>query len=435
MRAKIIGYGLSGKAAEGYLEERGIETVVVADGHEKVFGNYDFCVVSPGVPIEQVKNETVPIIPEVELPFFCERKLHARCLIAVTGTNGKTTVVNQIYRLCTLANRKSVLCGNVGVPVSRVAKHLANATAVVEVSSFMLEQTKYLHPKIAVLTNITADHLDRHQTMEEYMRCKAQIAAQQTKRDCLIVNWDDQNARMVGLMIERKQQTRVIWYSAREVVDGYYIKGEKVYEKLGRRAKELGLVEALGGMEHTVSNALAVIAVGRRLRVPTAVIWEACTYQPQPHRMELVVDKEGLAFYNDSKATNMAATLAAVHAIKIPTCLILCGLSKGQDYYELLTQLPEQVKQILVFGTIREQVMNTAQALGLSHVRSVLNLADAVKQAIQLAQRPGGVLFSPSGSSFDEFINYEHRGDEFRKLVQEITGQGLQYLPPTDADL
>ena len=435
MKAKIIGYGVSGKAAESYLEAHGVETVVVADANEKVAGDYDFCVVSPGVPKEQIKNESVPVIPEVELPFYCEPKLKARCLIAVTGTNGKTTIVNQIYRLCTLAKTKAVLCGNVGVPVSRVAGQLSGAVAVVEVSSFMLENTSILHPQIAVLTNITSDHLDRHLTMEEYMRCKAQIVAQQTKRDCLIVNWDDLNSRMVGLMIERKKTTRVIWYSAREVVTGYYVRDGKIWEHLGRHAKCLGLVETLGGMDHTLSNALAVVAVGRRLKISTAVIWDACTYQAQPHRMELVGDVDGIAFYNDSKATNMAATLAAVHAIKIPTCLILCGLSKGQDYYELLTQLPDQVKQVLVFGSIREQVMQTAQALGLSHVRSVLNLTDAVKQAVQLVTRPGVILFSPSGSSFDEFVNYEHRGDEFRKIVKTITGRAPQYSHPTDADL
>lgn len=435
MKAKIIGYGISGKAAESYLEAHGVETVVVADGHEKVAGDYDFCVVSPGVPFEQVKDEKVPVVPEVELPFFYEPKLRARCLVTVTGTNGKTTVVNQIYRMCTLAKRKSVLCGNVGVPVSRVARQLPGAVAVVEVSSFMLEQTKRLHPQIAVLTNITADHLDRHGTMQEYMRCKSRIAAQQTKRDCLIVNWDDANARMVGLMIERENTTRVIWYSTQEAVKGYYIQDGKIWEKLGRRTKQLGLVETLGGMQHTLSNALAVIAVGRCLRLPSAAIWEACIYQQQAHRLELVADVDGVAFYNDSKATNMAATLAAARAIKMPTCLILCGLGKGQDYYELLTRLPEQVKHVLVFGEIKTEIMTVAQALGLKHVRSVLNLTDAVKQASQIVERPGVVLFSPSGSSFDEFVNYEQRGDEFRKIVQMITGQGQQYSHPTDADL
>jgi len=166
-----------------------------------------------------------------------------------------------------------------------------------------------------------------------------------------------------------------------------------------------------------------------------SVIWQACEYKPQQHRMELIADFEGVAFYNDSKATNMASTLAAVSAIKMPTCLILCGLSKGQDYRELLTQLPAHVVQVFVFGSIREQVLDVAQSLELKHVKGVLDLKDAVKKAMQCLTRPGVVLFSPSGSSFDCFINYQHRGDEFRKIVQDIIGQVPQYLPLLDGSL
>ncbi len=435
MKAKIIGYGVSGKAAESYLVARGIETVVVADAKERVSDVYDFCVVSPGVPKVELSSETVPIVPEVELPFYCESNLRPLCLVAVTGTNGKTTVVKQIYRMCQMATVKAVLCGNVGIPVSRVTKELNGAVAIMEVSSFMLEQTRILHPHIAVITNITADHLDRHQNMENYLRCKMRITAQQTQRDWLVVNYDDANARAVGEAVARSHGPRVIWYSTQTAVSGYYVQDGQVWEKLGRKARILGAVDALGGMPHTLSNALAVIAVGRRLRLSLKTIWQACRYQAQPHRMELVTDYHGVAFYNDSKATNMAATLAAAQAIKMPLCLILCGLSKGQDYHELLTQLPDNVKQILVFGAIREPVMTIAQSLGLQQVHAVSDLETAIKRAIQIIPKPGVVLFSPSGSSFDQFTNYEHRGDEFRKIVMELTGQVPQYSPPTDASL
>ncbi|MBR4418467.1 MAG: UDP-N-acetylmuramoyl-L-alanine--D-glutamate ligase [Clostridia bacterium] len=435
MKAKIIGYGISGKAAESYLEARGIETIVVADAKEKVSGDYDFCVVSPGVPQDDLKDEIVPIVPEVELPFFCEKKLKPRYLVAVTGTNGKTTIVNLIHRMCTLAKKKSVLCGNVGVPVSRVANKLSKAIAIFEISSFMLEQTNLLHPQIAVISNITPDHLDRHHTMEEYIRCKAKIIEQQTKNDYLVINWDNTNTRMLGMTVERSKKVNVIWYSTHEVVNGYYLHNGEVWEKLGRRTKCLGSATAFSNMEHVISNVLAVIAVGRRLRLSTSVIWQACEYKSQRHRMELVADFDGVAFYNDSKATNMASTLAALSAIKMPTCLILCGLSKGQDYRELLTQLPEHVIQVFVFGSIKEQVLSVAQSLELSQIKSVLNLKDAVKNAMQCLTRPGVVLFSPSGSSFDSFINYQHRGDEFCKIVQDIIGRKPQYLPLVDGNL
>lgn len=435
MKAKIIGYGISGKAAEGYLVARGIETVVVADAKEKTASDYDFCVVSPGVPLSQLQSETVPVVPEVELPFYCESKLKPRALVAVTGTNGKTTVVNQIYHMCTLAKIKTVLCGNVGIPVSRVAQKLKGAITVVEVSSFMLEQTRLLHPQIAVLTNITADHLDRHHNMLGYIQCKARITAQQTRHDWLVVNYDDPNTRSVGEAVMQSRGPRVIWYSTQTSVSGYYIHDGQVWEKHRKRVRALGAVDVLEGMEHNMSNALAVIAVGRLLRIPLSKIWQACRYQPQPHRMELVADNQGVVYYNDSKATNMAATLAATRALKMPTCLILCGLSKGQDYHELLSQLPTHVEHVLVFGAIKELVMTVAQSLGLKNVNAVADLGTAIKRASEIVTRPGVVLFSPSGSSFDQFTNYEHRGDEFRKIVTEFIGQAPQYLHPIDANL
>ena len=209
----------------------------------------------------------------------------------------------------------------------------------------------------------------------------------------------------------------------------------KVWENLGRRKKCLGAVAGLGDMEHTLSNNLAVIAAGRRLKISPNVMWQSCQVKPQAHRMELVADWQGVAFYNDSKATNMAATLAAVHAIKMPVCLLLCGLSKGQDYHELLSQLPKHVVQVFVFGSIQDQVMKVARSLGLRKVKPVMDLADAVKKATQIIARPGVVLFSPSGSSFDQFINYEHRGDEFRKVVYQVIDQVPQYSHLTDEGL
>ena len=299
----------------------------------------------------------------------------------------------------------------------------------------MLEHTHLLHPQVAVLTNITEDHLDRHHTMEEYIRCKTRITAQQTRCDWLVVNYDDANARAVGKTLERIGRSHVIWYSTEKIVNGYYVQQGQVWEKFGRRARLLGNVDALGGMAHTVSNALAVIAVGRYLRLPLTIIWSACRYQAQLHRMELVADCQGMAFYNDSKATNMGATLAATRAIKMPTNLILCGLSKGQDYHELLSHLPGNVEHVFVFGAIRDQVMTVAQSLGLQHVIAVTDLASAVKSAAQTVSRPGVSLFSPSGSSLDQFVNYEHRGDECRKAVAELINRVPQYSHLIDANL
>lgn len=434
MKAKIIGYGISGKAAESYLTSRQVETVVVADANETVPADYDFCVVSPGVPAALVAGETVPVVPEVELPFYLEPKIKPRCLIGVTGTNGKTTIVNQITKMCAQSKPNVVLCGNVGTPVSRVADQLHNAIVVVEVSSFMLEQTKILRPNIAVLTNITPDHLDRHQTMAEYQRCKQRIVAQQKRGDILVVNWDDPLAREVGLAVKRQKISRVIWYSTNEAVKGYYVQRGMVYEKRHWRAKPLFAVADLGGMPHTVSNALAVVAVGRKLKIPLEEIITACQYQEQPHRVALVADQQGLAFYDDSKATNIASTLAAVRAFSLPITLIVCGLTKGQDYQELFVNLPAHVQQVIVFGACRENVLTAAREAGYVNLHAVEDLTAAVKLAVQLSPRPGIVLFSPAGSSFDQFANYQARGDAFQALVTQISPTTPQCSHPTAAN-
>lgn len=427
MKVKIIGYGVSGKAAESFLESRGIETVVVADAAEKIDGEFDFCVVSPGVPAEAVADETVPVIPEVELPFYLDPSIKPKCLVAVTGTNGKTTIVNQINKMCLDDGKNAVLCGNVGTPVSRVADKLPRAIAVVEVSSFMLEQTKVLHPHIAVLTNITSDHLDRHHTMQEYVRCKQQIVANQTGKDYLIVNWDDKNAREVGLAVQKTGKSKVIWYSTSCKVKGYHLCHGSIYESKLWGRKRLCAVSDLGGMPHTLANSLAVIAVGRLLGVSLTAIIQACKYREQAHRIELVADNNGVAFYNDSKATNIAACLAATRAFTLPICLILCGQTKGQDYQELLLNLPTHVTSVIVFGACQSEVLSKATALGVKKVYPVADLKAALTKAVELCVRPGVVLFSPAGSSFDQFKNYEHRGEKFRELVGELIRQTPQY--------
>lgn len=426
MKAKIIGYGVSGKAAESFLESRGIETVVVADAAEQVDGEFDFCVVSPGVPAAAVADEKIPVVPEVELPFYLDPTIKPKCLVAVTGTNGKTTIVNQINKMCLDDGKNAVLCGNVGIPVSRVADKLSGAIAVVEVSSFMLEQTKVLHPQIAVLTNITSDHLDRHQTMAEYIRCKQQIVAQQSSKDVLVVNWDDKNAREVGLAVQKSGKPKVIWYSTSCKVKGYYLSNGGIYESKLCGSKRLCAVDDLGGMPHTLANSLAVMAVGRRLGISLSAIVEACKYREQQHRIELVADNNGVAFYNDSKATNIAATLAATRSFTLPICLLVCGQTKGQDYQELLLNLPSHVTSIIVFGACKDEVLAKAAALGVKKVYPVADLNAALKKAIALCVRPGVVLFSPAGSSFDQFKNYQDRGEKFRTLVNELIRQETQ---------
>ncbi len=419
MKVKIIGYGKSGKAAESYLEKKHIETVVVKDHKEQSNDKFDFVVISPGVPAEAVENIEEPVVPEVELAFYIDPGIKPKSLVAVTGTNGKTTIVNQIYDMCVNAGLESVLCGNVGTPISYVADKLSGSIVVLEVSSFMLEQTKLLRPNIAVITNVTSDHLDRHKSMQEYIRCKKQITAYQKASDILVVNWDDENSRSIGLEIIKKKKQKVVWYSTQETIKGFFIKGDYIYESKWYGARRLLSINSIGSMPHTLSNTLAVVAVGKLLGIKNEKIKLVCQYKKQRHRIERVLDNNGVVYYNDSKSTNIASTVAAVKSFALPINLILCGKSKGQDYKELFPLLPENILNIIVFGESKNEVEEKGKQFGFKNIFKVDNLEQAVSIATEKAVKPGVVLFSPAGSSFDQFKDYKDRGDKFCKLVKQ----------------
>jgi UDP-N-acetylmuramoylalanine--D-glutamate ligase len=400
MKAIIVGYGISGKAAQRFLYDRGYETVIWRDGEAMPNDEFDLCVLSPGV--QRFTGHAAHIVPEFELPFF-ENAVKPKKIVAVTGTNGKTTVVNQIHNAC----ENSVLCGNVGVPVSAAADRLNGTVAVAEVSSFMLEQSTIFRPDIAVITNITQDHLERHGTMREYIRCKKQIIARQTKRDFLVINRDDKNCREIGEAAERSKKPIVVWFSAdRGLVWHRHWWGTQCLF----RGADLGVQTP-----HGLANALASAAVGRILGIKKDTIAAACRPKVQRHRIEKVADKNGIVFYNDSKATNIASTLAAARCFTEPVNLILCGRTKGQNYDELFAGLPDNVANIIVFGEVAAEVSGRAE-----NIFTVNNLEEATVKAAELAAENSIVLFSPGGSSFDQFENYEARGNEFCDYVKRI---------------
>jgi UDP-N-acetylmuramoylalanine--D-glutamate ligase len=444
MTALILGCGASGQSARRFLEDRGYKVIIWEDDACVRAGfhdggslsrteaevpcseNIDLCIVSPGISkihkiISGLIARGVEIVAEIDLPFIDlngHKKSKPKNIVAVTGTNGKTTVVGQIYDAVIKSGFRGCLCGNIGLPITSAADKLNGSAAIIEVSSFMLETAKHLHPNIAVITNITQDHLERHGTMEEYIRCKKRVFADQTKKDFLVLNWDDKNTREIGLVEQKTRKRRVVWYSASARVRGLFVDSGFVCRLGVFGVKKLFPLTDLGqNTPHGISNALAVVAVGSILRVKKSALISACRYKQQKHKLEFVGQKDGIVFYNDSKATNIAAVLAACRSFCLSVTLIICGKTKGQDYSQLFLSLPQNVKSIVVFGECKDEVSVKAAKLEYENIFIANGLKDAVEMAVNKSGDGSVVLFSPGGSSFDEFENYEDRGNRFCDCV------------------
>ena len=421
MRVLILGAGSSGKSAKQLLQSQGHDVMMYDDQQNALFQmpcqsticNFDLCVISPGVS----KNHPLAIkckdklISELDLGFF-ERTNNP--VIAVTGTNGKTTVVNMIHRAL---GDKSVLCGNVGVPVTSVVKELETKIAVVEVSSFQLEvPPKYFKPNIGVLLNIAQDHLDRHITMEEYTACKMRIAG-----DITILNYDDEILREQG----ESSQNKILWFSLKERVDGIYLDGNDIVINLDGKTQKVFSLDEFGELApHDIQNILATALVCHLMGVPKQNVVRACTSKKDPHRLEFVraiqTSTAKTFFYNDSKATNVASCLAACRSFSKPVNLILGGVGKGQNFAELFQKLPKNIKHIFAIGESADEIINASKNSGQVVIKCS-DLKTAVEQAYQ-TQIAGDkiVLLSPACASFDMFKSYADRGEQFKEIVSKI---------------
>ena len=422
-RVLVLGAGKSGLSAKAFLEERGAEVILYDDKKLlEISEEFDLCVISPGISVNHPMVKQ-PLISELELGLG---EKHGK-VIAVTGTNGKTTVSNMIHK----ALKKSILCGNVGIPATAVASQLRRRTAVIEVSSFQLETSnRGFRPNIAVILNITQDHLERHGTMAEYTRCKAQIYKNQRKRDMLILNYDNDVCRNLPIM-----GRRVFWFSTDAKVRGIYLNGRDVVLNIKRRAKNLFTVDDVGDVNgHDIENILATALVCSLMRAGRKAILQACNCERQPHRIQHIADirtaNGTVTYYNDSKSTNIASTLAACRCFKSHVNLILGGVSKGQNFTELFEKLPLVVENIFIFGEASQEILEAHKnfynsplvesGVTAPAVTGCINLRDATIRATQTGSGPRVVLLSPACASFDMFKNYEDRGEQFIEIVKEL---------------
>jgi UDP-N-acetylmuramoylalanine--D-glutamate ligase len=398
--------------------------MVETGGHGLLtFRRQDLIVVSPGVPLNtpelaQVKSFGLPVIGELEL---AARFLKGKTL-AITGSNGKTTTTALVGEILAAAGLPTLVGGNIGVPVVALIDPSTDQTwSVLEVSSFQLESTVQFHPEIAVILNITPDHLDRHGTFENYALAKERISASQSPEDNLILNADDIRAAKA----KEHSSARIYWFSIENpVAQGAWLEDGYLVFRMAPDApieRILPLSEIPLKGTHNVENVLAAVCAARLAGAPAEPIRSAVqNFRAVEHRLEYVSTINGVEYYNDSKATNVDATMKAVASFNSGIHLILGGKDKGSDYTQLADLLRARVRAVYTIGTAAAKI--ESQLRGVITLQSCETLEKAVNMAANAAHPGDIVLLAPACSSFDQFESYEHRGRVFKQLVSDRRG-------------
>lgn len=384
--------------------------------------SYDLAVTSPGIPMQApilraVQAAGVPLIGELELGAQVSRAP----LYAVTGTNGKTTTTTLIGEIFRNLGKTTYVVGNIGYPFTACALQCGEEdVAVAEVSSFQLETITTFHPHIAVMCNITEDHLNRHGTMEEYIRVKERIFENMGQGDYAVLNLDDP---IVRGMAERIPCAPAFFSRRQEVETGAYLEGEEVVFSLnGHKKRVLRADEIRIPGEHNLENALAATALTMLAGVPAPVVRHTLkTFPGVEHRIETVRTVEGVTYINDSKGTNVDASIRAVRAMKVPTVLLAGGYDKHTDFLPLAREiLASKIHTVVVLGDTAEQIERALRAVGFESILHAKTFEEAVLLARSCAREGENVLLSPACASFDMFQDYEERGHVFKEIVSRL---------------
>ena len=446
-RVLVVGLGKSGVASALFLKAHGA-SVTVSDtkppdelkdeipvlldqgiavetgGHgERTFRGQDLIVVSPGVPVDsppliQARALGENVIGEIELAaeFFPGE------IVAITGSNGKTTTTTLAGEILTAGGLSTMVGGNIGTPaISLVERASTGTIAVLEVSSFQLETIQTFRPRIAVVLNVTPDHLDRHRTFTAYTDAKARIFENQRADDFAVLNADDPTC------VEMATRTRaqVFWFSRKkEVKQGAYVREGQILFRDSKGQREIMLLSEipLKGA-HNVENVLAAVCVGALSAVDPGRIRKAvANFKAVEHRLEYVATIRSVEYYNDSKATNVDATIKALESFPANIHLILGGKDKGSDYSVLNDLLRRRVKRVYTIGAAAGKI--ESQIKGAAEVFHAETLENAIKRASESAQTGDIVLLAPACASFDQFRSYEHRGKVFKEVVMALSAGG-----------
>jgi UDP-N-acetylmuramoylalanine--D-glutamate ligase len=451
-RVLVVGLGKSGVASALFLKAHGAR-VTVSDtksgdelrneipvlldhgitvetgGHgERTFRGQDLIVVSPGVPVDapllaQARSLGEPVIGEIELA----AQFLPGPIVAITGSNGKTTTTTLAGEILTAGGLPTLVGGNIGTPAISLAERAKPETVIVlEVSSFQLETIQTFRPKVAVVLNVTPDHLDRHRTFEAYVDAKARIFENQQSSDFAVLNEDDPTCvTMAG-----RTRAQVFWFSRqKEVRQGAWVREGNILFRDGRGPREVMLVPEipLKGA-HNLENVLAAVCAGALMGCAPEKIRQAVRdFKAVEHRLEFVATIRGVDYYNDSKATNVDATIKALESFPANIHLILGGKDKGSDYTVLNDLLRQRVKRVYTIGAAAEKIESQIVSSSGTHAKSgsvqvvhAETLENALRKANAVAEPGDVVLLAPACASFDQFKNYEQRGQVFKEIVRGL---------------
>lgn len=383
----------------------------------------DTLLISPGVPIDSpivlaAKDKGIPVTGELEVA----SQLADGSLVALTGTNGKTTTVSLLGEIYRAAGRIAYVAGNIGYPLSAAAMlSRPEDMLVCEVSSFQLETTDTFHPRVAAVLNITEDHLNRHYTMENYTAVKRHIFDRQCGADTAVLNYDDPACRAMAEGLKG----RIAWFSrTREVNEGAFVKEGRITLRWKDEEKPVcGVDEVYIPGPHNTENALAAAMMAYASGVPTAVIRHVLrTFKGVEHRIEFVRELDGVKWYNDSKGTNVDSTIKAVQTMRAPTVLILGGSDKHVPFDALAREIivSGQIARVVLCGATAPQIEKALLSAGYTAIDHADSYPEMVKLCRKQAQSGGNVLLSPACASFDQFTDYEQRGRVFKQLVNEL---------------
>ena len=428
---------LAGAGAEVFLTEqgaasRGLEEALEEAGVAYEFGGHtsraldsDFFVISPGVPsqanlVQQALRGGLSVYSEIEAAsWFCEAPI-----VAITGSNGKTTTTSLLGHLFRTAGREPIVAGNIGYPFSDYVLDVGpDDVVVLEVSSFQLDHVDTFRPKVSLLLNITPDHLDRYDhDFSKYARSKFRIFENQGAGDALVYNHDDEVVRGEVDRSARERDVRALAFSQQEEAScGAFVRDDAVVIRINNQEQTLMEISelALRG-RHNLYNSLAAAVAARVMEISSDVIRESLTsFEGVPHRLELVRELNGVHYVNDSKATNVNAVWYALESFDEKVVLIAGGRDKGNDYASLKPLVKEKARAVIGIGESADRVDRELGSVAPEHVMAE-SLEEAIREARRLAQPGDVVLLSPACSSFDMFDNYEHRGDTFKRLVMSL---------------
>jgi UDP-N-acetylmuramoylalanine--D-glutamate ligase len=442
-RVLVVGLGRSGVASALFLQSRGAR-VTVSDAKsedqlreqiptlldagiavetgahgERTFRDQDLIVVSPGVPVDaeplvQARALGQPVIGEIELA----SQFLPGSIVAITGSNGKTTTTTLVGEILASSGVKTLVGGNIGTPaISLTEQATADTTIVLEISSFQLETIRTFRAKVAVVLNVTPDHLDRHRTFAAYVDAKARIFENQQADDFAVLNADDPTC----VELAGRTNARVFWFSReREVESGAIVRdGQVVFLRNGSPQVVLAVSEIPLKGSHNLENILAAVCAGALMGcAPEKIRSAIVNFKAVEHRLEYVATIGGVEYYNDSKATNVDATMKALQSFPSNIHLILGGKDKGSDYTLLNDLLRERVKSVYTIGAAAEKIQT--HITGTTQIVSSGTIEAAVKQAAAVAQPGDVILLAPACASFDQFRSYEHRGRVFKDLVGQL---------------